>query len=346
MNQIKNSVSVSVIIPVYNGEKYIGRCLDAVRASSYSPYEVIVVDDYSTDDTANVARHRGIAVYRPGGKSGPAAARNYGAKYAKGDILLFVDSDVEINKDTVANIVDNFSRNPEIASVFGSYDDKPAGKNFLSQYRNLLHHFHHQQANEAAFSFWAGCGAIKKCVFMEIGGFDQNRYKKHSIEDIELGYRLSTKGYKILLDKRLMVKHLKQWNFIQMIRTDIFLRAIPWSNLIFESKYMPNDLNLKLHHKISTILVVGMVFLPTILFLKVDVFSVTHIITIFGTVLFFFLILNRTFYAFFFQKKGTGFTINVFPFHVLYYCYSGASFVLCGLIYYIRCFRRIVKRDR
>ncbi|MBM4054013.1 MAG: glycosyltransferase family 2 protein [Planctomycetes bacterium] len=346
MNQKNDNLSISIIIPVYNGEKHIGRCLDAVCASSYSPCEIIVVDDNSTDKTIDIARQKGVIVHQLPERAGPAVARNYGAKHAMGEILLFIDSDVEVRKDTLAAVNEDFRRYPKITAVFGSYDDTPSEENFLSQYRNLMHHFHHQQAREEAFSFWAGCGAIKKCVLMGIGGFDQNRYKKHSIEDIELGYRLCAKGHKILLDNRLLVKHLKQWKFIQMIRTDILLRAIPWSYLILESKYMPMDLNLKLHHKISTILAGIMIFLMPLLLLRGDDLFSFNFVMFIGIILFSFLILNKTFYVFFFRKKGIDFTIKVFPFHVLYYCYSGASFVLCCFIYYIRCFRRIVKRGR
>ena len=221
-NQTSNTPRVSVIIPVHNGAKCIGRCLNAVFASSYSPLEVIVVDDCSTDNTVALVRQKGVTAYQLPEKSGPATARNYGAGCARGEILLFIDSDVEVRKETIASVVEDFRQNPEIAAVFGSYDDAPAENNLLSQYRNLLHHFHCQQSSTKAFSFWAGCGAIRKNIFKEFEGFNQKRYNKHSIEDIELGYRICERGYQILLDKRLQVKHLKRWEFAQMISTDIF----------------------------------------------------------------------------------------------------------------------------
>ena len=71
-----------------------------------------------------------------------------------------------------------------------------------------------QNSNADANTFWAGCGAIRRSVFKDVGGFDEKKYKKPSIEDIDLGYRLSQKGYKIFLDKDIQVKHLKSWNFM------------------------------------------------------------------------------------------------------------------------------------
>ena len=121
----------------------------------------------------------------------------------------------------------------------------------ISQYRNLLHHFVHQNGNREASTFWAGCGAIRRSVFEKIGGFDEKRFRRPSIEDIELGYRLRQSGYRILLDKRLQGTHLKGWNLYSLIRTDISCRAMPWSRLILETKKLPDDLNLKLGQRVS-----------------------------------------------------------------------------------------------
>jgi glycosyltransferase involved in cell wall biosynthesis len=180
---------VSVVTPVYNGSKYLGKCLDAVSASSYRSFEMIVVDDGSTDNSAEIARKKGATVLQLPQQSGPATARNYAAKKARGDILFFVDADVLVQKGTIARMVKDFNENPDIAAVFGSYDDKPAEENFLSQYKNLSHHFVHQQSDKEAVTFWAGCGAIRKEVFYKMGarhGYDQKRYPEPSVEDIEL----------------------------------------------------------------------------------------------------------------------------------------------------------------
>jgi glycosyltransferase involved in cell wall biosynthesis len=304
--------------------------------SNYDSYEIIVVDDCSTDDTVALVHQKGITVYQLPEKAGPAAARNYGAERSQGEILLFIDSDVEVREETIALVVEDFRQHPETAAVFGSYDDTPAETNFLSQYRNLFHHFHHQQADAKAFSFWAGCGAVRKNVFKEIEGFDQKRYNTHSIEDIELGYRICERGYRIALDKNLWVKHLKRWEFVQMIHTDIFLRAVPWSHLILELAWLPKDLNLKLHHKVSSVLVAMLVcFIPFAVLMCV-IFPNANILLpcgMFLALVICFLYLNRKMYAFFRRKRGALFMIKVIPLHLLYYFYSGASFVFCWTIH-------------
>ena len=212
---------ISVVIPVHNGETYLSMCLHALKASFHTEFETIVVDDGSKDGSAAVAKKFGAKVLELGRNYGPAAARNEGAAAATAPIVLFIDADVLVRGDTLTRVLDIFSKNPELAAVFGSYDTEPSAPDFLSQYRNLLHHYVHQKSRSDASTFWSGCGAIKRDVFLEMGGFDRVKFSKPSIEDIELGYRMRQKGHRILLDKELQVKHLKHWSFFSMLRTDI-----------------------------------------------------------------------------------------------------------------------------
>jgi GT2 family glycosyltransferase len=180
-------------------------------------------------------------------------ARNLGAQSAAGDILFFIDSDVCVHPDTVERVQSCLDANPGVSAVIGSYDDTPGAKDFISTYRNLMHCYVHQRAREEACTFWSGCGAIRRDVFLQHSGFDAS-YGRPAIEDIELGYRLRRARLKILLDKQLQVKHLKRWTFWNLIKTDIFDRGIPWTELILRDRSMPNDLNLQLSQRVSVAL--------------------------------------------------------------------------------------------
>jgi len=320
---------ISVIIPVYNGSKYLNQCLDALMTSSYRQFEIIVVDDASTDDSVDICRKKGIAVLQMPHQSGPAAVRNYGAQKARGEILLFVDSDVLVQQETIARVAADFMNNPNIAAVFGSYDDSPDASDFFSQFRNLLHHFIHQNSHRESKTFWTGCGAIYKEIFFQLKGFDEGWF---SIEDIELGHRIWNNGYRIMLDKELQVKHLKGWRLRNWLKTDIYYRAVPWSRLILSSGYMPRDLNLQTPHIISAVLV-GLLTLTTFLiFLNaINPFGMhLNIILLILSLLLILtlIILNRGLYTFFLQKRGIKFTILAIPIHFLYYFYSGVAFTL------------------
>ena len=124
----------------------------------------------------------------------------------------------------------------------------------MSQYRNLLHHYVHQRGQIEASTFWGACGAIRRSVFEEVGGFDEERYPR-CIEDIELGYRLRRAGHRIVLDKNLQGTHLKKWTLWSVIRTDVCCRAMPWTRLILETRSAPDDLNLRDGQRVSVGLV-------------------------------------------------------------------------------------------
>ena len=128
----------------------------------------------------------------------------------------------------------------------------PAQGIFFLRYKNLFHHFTHQQANSQASTFWGACGAIRREIFLAAGGFDEN-YRKPCIEDIELGYRLTAAGHRIKLVKSLQVKHLKRWGWLSLLKADFFQRALPWTELILRDRRFISDLNLRISSRISVL---------------------------------------------------------------------------------------------
>jgi len=243
-------LTVSVIIPVRNSAQYLRACLEHLRGSLCPPFQCIVVDDGSSDESAAVAREFSATVLSTPHR-GSATARNLGAGTATGDILLFLDADVCVQPDTISRVLRNFELDPSLDALIGSYDDSPGSQDFLSQYRNLMHCFVHQRARREACTFWTGCGAIRRSIFVTYSGFDQSLL----MDDIDLGYRLTRARRKLILDKDLQVKHLKRWTFWSIVTTDIVSRGIPWTELILRDRRMPNDLNLQVSERISVALV-------------------------------------------------------------------------------------------
>ena len=92
--------------------------------------------------------------------------------------------------DTLALFADAFVRDATLDAIVGSYDETPACPNFISQYKNLFHYYVHQNSCGEIQTFWSGCGAVKRDVFLAIGGFEE-RYQRPSAEDIELGIRMT-----------------------------------------------------------------------------------------------------------------------------------------------------------
>jgi GT2 family glycosyltransferase len=335
---MNNNLSISVIIPVYNGGSSFRRCLMSLEKAFPKPIEIIVVADGDTDGSWQIAQQFNVKVIRREINQGPAKARNIGAKIAQGDILFFIDADVTVYPDTISQVLEIFHNQPNLAALIGSYDDAPDGNNFLSQYKNLFHHYTHQNSSEEASTFWGACGAIRRDIFLKIGGFNEN-YRLPSVEDIELGYRLKASGYQIKLCQDIQVKHLKRWGIISLIKTDFFCRALPWTQLILEYNRFINDLNLNWINRTSVLLVYGLLLSFCLSWWW------TNAIFLIPVIVLLLLTINYSVYRFFWQKRGWLFALRVIPWHWLYYFYSGLAFIIGILRYQLTIARQIPKQE-
>ena len=305
----------SVIVPVYNGADTLARCLAAIRANGYVEYELIVVDDCSEDISAEIAQTYADKVVQTKQRSGPAFARNLGAQFASGQWLIFIDADCVTGLRTLAQIALTLCENPHADALFGSYDDAPAEPDFASQYKNLLHHYVHQMGRRDATSFWAGCGAMRRSLFEQLGGFDAAQFPQPSIEDIELGYRFKAAGASILLEPSIQVTHLKRWTLRSLLRTDIFSRALPWSRLLQRSEIEQQDLNVSVAQRVSVaVLFCSLLF--AFIWLPITVVSLLTLLP-----------LNYRMYRFMYEKRGLRFMMAAVIMHWIGLFYSGSSWL-------------------
>jgi len=312
---------ISVITPVHDGGDGFRACLAGLAACSPPAHELIVVADGSRDESATLAAAAGARVIALPAAVGPARARNIGAAAATGDALLFIDADVVVPPGLVGRVAMYLQEHPGIAAVIGSYDDAPADPGFLSQYRNLLHHYVHQTGHEEASTFWCGCGAIRRDVFLAAGGFNGG-FSEPSVEDIEFGYRLRRAGHRIRLAKDVQVTHLKRWAPLSLLCTDVLARAAPWTRLIVRSGVLPNDLNVKASARASVALVVTFVAaLAAVPWLPWG--AAAAILAGLGLAA-----LNAGFYWFLWRVRGPLFMLAAVPWHWAYYMCAGAGFCI------------------
>ena len=237
----------TVVVPAFNAEATLGRCLRALLASGFPASAVLVVDDASTDGTAEVARSSGVRVLRSETSLRPARARNRGAEATGAEVLVFVDADVVVHPGLREALAGHFAR-PDLTAVFGAYDDAPASPGLVSRYRNLLHAYTHLRAAGPAETFWSGIGAVRRAAFEQAGGFDA---AWEDIEDVELGLRLTASGGRILLDPALRGPHMKRGTLRSMMRVDCLGRAVPWTRLLRSGRIGRTTLNAGLSHRIS-----------------------------------------------------------------------------------------------
>jgi glycosyltransferase involved in cell wall biosynthesis len=310
---------ISIITPVHEGGDAFRACIAALNACAPRAHEWIVVADGCSDTSAALASAAGAKVIELAAAVGPARARNIGAAAATGDVLLFVDADVVVPPGLVGQIAGYLEREPSLAAVIGSYDDAPADPGFLSQYRNLLHHYVHQTGHEEASTFWCGCGAIRRAAFLETGGFNGG-FGDPSIEDIEFGYRLRRDGRRTRLAKDVQVTHLKRWTALSMLHTDIFARAVPWTRLIIRSRTLPNDLNVKTSARAS----VTLVFAMAASLAASPWLAWGHDAAVLAGLGL--LAVNAGFYWFLWRVRGPLFALAAVPWHWLYYACAGIGF--------------------
>lgn len=322
--------SISVVVPAYRAAHLLPGVLAPLLAMQRSGEvsEVLVIDDCSPDDTARVARELGARVLTTPQNGGPGAARNLAAAEAIGDILWLVDSDVIAEEGGVAIIRRAFEE-PGVKAVFGSYDGAPAGTPWFSRYKNLMHRFYHQRANREAQTFWAGCGAVDRVFFLEIGGFDVETYAVPSIEDIELGYRIRRAGGRILLLPELEAKHLKVWTVGNAMFTDIFRRALPWSRLMVSREGLTDDLNTGWGERLKAGVALALLVQPVVLFAAPDLWPLVPVLVLLA------LLLNWSFARYLLKKGGLGLALGGMLYHQIYYVYSASVFVWCLFEYHV-----------
>jgi len=326
------SQTVSIIMPVGGTAAGVSESLQSIARLDPMPIEVIVVVDGINLSVTPLVQAINGKLLTLSECRGPAAARNAGAREATGDLLFFVDADVEVPPDAVATVLEVFADDPDIAAVFGSYDEAPGDPRFLSQYRNLLHHYVHQNGREDASTFWGACGVVRRPLFHEVGGY-QESFTHPCIEDIELGSRLRRAGHRIRLLKNLKVKHLKGWTMATMLKTDLFDRAVPWTELMLREGHLLNDLNVNINNRLSVLtLFLGfgsLVFCwlwPPLVFI-----AILAPLTL--------LFLNFALYRFYAARRGLGFMFAAVFWHWVYLFICGIGFIIGAMRHYSKQWR-------
>lgn len=316
--------TISLIMPTIDWGPTFQRCVLAAANALHQGDQLIVIFDGTAPPPPDWLLSSGATLLQTDRRQGPAAARNRAAAQARGQILWFVDADVELHADAGDRLRSAFQVDPDLAAIFGSYDADPAAPGLVSRFRNLLHHHTHTSHPGPASTFWAGCGAVRRAPFLTLGGFDAQTYPQPSIEDIDFGLRLHDAGARLLLDPAIQGTHHKHWTFGRMLHTDIRQRAIPWSRLLLKRQELPTTLNLDLAARWSAALsllipaAAGLLLLP--------LHGAWPAFVAMGGLALQFLI-NRSFLALLLRQGGIPLAVTGAALHALYLLYSTLSFL-------------------
>jgi len=201
-------MKASVIIPAFNAEKTIAETLKALEAQkgiARKDFEIIVVDDGSTDKTIQLVRKfRNVKLLNQKHK-GPATARNLGAGKARGEIVVFTDSDCVPEKNWLAEMLEPF-KGKEIIGVQGAYKTKQ--KSLIARFGQAEIEERYDKMLNFRFVDWIGTysGAYRKKEFLRVKGFDES-FPIASGEDPDLSFRMAKKGKKLVFNPKAIVYH-------------------------------------------------------------------------------------------------------------------------------------------
>ncbi len=182
--------SISVIIPVYNGEQTLSRCLESLLNQNYprDSYEIIVVENGSTDATTEVAQRYPVRVLH-NSEQGPASARNMGIANSQAEIIAFTDADCIAHVDWLRELVQPYS-DPEVGGVAGEilayeHDERNITERFSDEF-TPLRNFTKSDKDFLPYLFTANA-SYRRTVLVQLGGFNASLFTG---EDVDLSWRL------------------------------------------------------------------------------------------------------------------------------------------------------------
>jgi GT2 family glycosyltransferase len=197
---------VSVIVPTYNCAKTLPACLESVLKQDYEHIELIVIDDASTDHSAEIVERYDCTLIEQPDNRGPAAARNRGILASRGGILFFLDADVALAPDAIGKCVRMLREHPEYAGVSGIYAPEPLfDDGLIERYQSLSAHYWRVRNAGIVQAGYFSLGAFRRSAIEEIGLFDEN-LKANNNEDTEYGFRIGRR-YKMLLTPEIVGWH-------------------------------------------------------------------------------------------------------------------------------------------
>ena len=239
-------MKISIIIPNKDNCSKLSRCIESIKESRFKDYEIIIVDDgSSTKEIRNFyqrIKSSNLEILFNKNNMGPSYSRNKGADYAKGDVLLFIDSDCYIFPNTLEIINDFFRKNKEISCIGGTYAMLSPSGSFFDNFQSLIVHYFETKKKYAPYL--AGhCFAIKKDLFNKTKGFIIGRYigRKPNVEDVVFSFQLKEMREKLIILSYLLVKHDSGYNLFKSIK-NAFNKSFIWMKLSAKLKVIGKDL--------------------------------------------------------------------------------------------------------
>ena len=228
---------VSVVIPNRNGARSIGKCLASALASEYPSFEIIVVDDASTDGSAEICEGTtGIRLIRLKEHRGASAARNAGVREARGEAVFFTDADCLLSPGTLAEAARAFRQSPE-AITGGTYTRVPHDSGFFSAFQSAFIHYSETRLSTPDYVATHAMVVGRK-VFERTGGFQEDFLP--ILEDVEFSHRARQQGLKLRMEPGIQVSHIFNFSLMGSL-SNAFRKSMYWTIYSIRNKDLMGD---------------------------------------------------------------------------------------------------------
>ena len=317
---------ISIIIPNHNSAKTIGLCLSAARASAYDNFEIVVVDDCSTDNSVDVITEYACRLIRLQEHGGASKARNSGAENSSGEVLFFIDADCLLQPDTLAKAAAAYREEGPAVVIGGTYTWLPYDLNFFSIFQSV--YIHYSETKKTLNPDYVATHAmlIAKDLFQQNGGFDEQFMP--ILEDVEFSHRLRKKGTRLLMKPDIQVQHVFNFSLLKSMRNGI-KKSKYWSIYSIRNRDLLADSGTaSLEFKFNVLACfINILLLLAALVLQSRAF-ILPVPLLFGTNLF----LNRKLAAAFHRVRGPFFASAALLYYTLVYPFAVAVGV-CSSIF-------------
>ena len=316
---MNNRLLLSIIIPTHNSQNVIHTPLLSINNSQFRHFkniEVIIIDDKSEDRTLKkikelqpVLKYR-LTVYPLRKNLGPAKARNYGVKKAKGNYVLFLDSDVELAKSTLRYAF-QFAKEKQVKAFTGIWHYRQKTSKFFPNFkamRDWVYWFIEREKYARYYLFSTRIAGIEKKLFHKIGGFSEN-FPEPTVEDIEFTYRIENYA-KIRFSPELMVYH--EFEDFWPIAIKYFKRSRDWI-LLYQKRLRFDPVATSKKEAFKAILAAVLIFSLILGFIHWIFFYLSLIILVQFTNL------EWYFWTFVYKQKGGVFLLKSIFFSILLY---------------------------
>ncbi len=317
---------LSVIIPNYNGGKTIGKCLGAAFASTFTDYEIVVVDDCSDDDSVGIIGQFPCRLIKLDRRSGSAKARNEGARHSSSKILFFIDADCLLQPNTLATVDQTITGNEE--NVFGgTYTPLPFDQDFFSTFQSIFINYSETKKKEP--DYIAGHAmVISRELFLKHDGFPEIFLP--IIEDVEFSHRLRRAGIVLQMNPAIQVTHIFNFTLVKSLQ-NAFRKSHFWTIYSLQNRDLTMDSGTSSFELKGNVLSWFVTVLSGVLFGLTG--NIGYILPM-GLITFVNLAGNRRFFAVMHRVKGTAFTCLAALYYTMLYPLPVAAGGLSGLVRY------------